>query len=268
MNLIKKKSLDIAQVLDILIIYGFALFFGKILSNGEVHLYVHPRIIPYLKYASYYLLLILPFMFRGLMKRKPVKVDFSRYAIVGVTLLLAFVVPATAINSGNAGNRSSFSSSLPINQGNIASPENNGSTAGIAGGDSWTYVGEPKKENGSGEELIIDSANFLTAIDDISVNLNSNIGKKVQLYGFVYREKGMQPNEYVVGRYLMSCCTADLSIAGLLCYSEDGDSLQSDDWISIEGTVEEGEYDGNSLPRIRVTGIKSIPKPVDEYVYP
>ncbi len=272
MNLIKKKSLDISQVLDIFIIYGFALFFGKILSNGDVYLYVHPRIIPYLKYASYYLLLILPFMFRGLMKRKPAKIDFSRYAIVGVTLLLAFAVPAATINASNAGNRSSFSSSLPTTQGNTSLSGTSNPSASSAGGDStsesWSYVGKPETEKVSSDELIIDSENFLTAIDDICVNLNSYVGKKVQIYGFVYREAGMQPGEYVVGRYLMSCCTADLSIAGLLCYSQDGDSLRSDDWISIEGTVEEGDYDGSTLPRVRVTGIKSIPKPADEYVYP
>ena len=43
--------------------------------------------------------------------------------------------------------------------------------------------------------------------------------------------------------------------------------MSDNTWIEITGTIEKGDYHGD-IPIIKVTSLKEVEKPIDEYVYP
>jgi putative membrane protein len=75
------------------------------------------------------------------------------------------------------------------------------------------------------------------------------------------------PDEFVPARLGMACCVADLVPYGMLCKYDKADELQVDAWVTVEGVIEKGVYDGWIEPQIAVTGVT----PADEaagYIYP
>ena len=94
------------------------------------------------------------------------------------------------------------------------------------------------------------------------------VGYQVTVTGYVLKDiPALSANEFVPARLLMSCCAADLAPCGIVCEYDHVADLTSNAWVTVTGTLEEGEYEGNSEPQIHVTSISSAQE-VDDYVYP
>lgn len=118
-------------------------------------------------------------------------------------------------------------------------------------------------------DVTMDEAVFEPYYEKISMNPEAYVGKKITVSGFIYKEEGFAPNQLVVSRYLITHCIADASIIGFLTeFEQDINSLQSDSWIEVQGTLELGKYNGSQLPIIRAQNWKIIDQPKKPYVYP
>ncbi|UOQ48647.1 TIGR03943 family protein [Gracilibacillus caseinilyticus] len=93
-------------------------------------------------------------------------------------------------------------------------------------------------------------------------------GKEITINGFVYKEDGFESDQLVIGRYLITHCVADSSLIGFLSTLQGVESLAEDTWISVKGTIYLQEYNGVSLPAIKVKDWKEIQQPEQPYVYP
>lgn len=323
----KAKRLDISQLLDIFIILGFALFFIRIINNDKVLMYVHPRIVPYLRFAVFFLLAVCPFMLRDIMKRTVRGRGSAQYVIIGVTLLLAFLVPPATLNAANAGSKLNMNlnsasvrtqgtsevSKAAANSANISKKETgqantkttetgqtgenitkapqtepkakpaaqpqNGNTTAAPTGTEGSSAKTPGKSNAAAEAekqdksqeqdvLEVNDDNYVELTYDTFENLDNYIGRQVRVSGFVYKDNKMQKDEFIIGKYCMSCCTADLALLGFLNKYEQSGQIKENGWYSVEGTIVKGTYDGEAVPEIEIQEIHQIPKPADEYVYP
>ena len=90
-------------------------------------------------------------------------------------------------------------------------------------------------------------------------------GYTIHIHGTVYREEGMEANEFAVTRLLMSCCVADLASCGPLCIWEDADTLTTDAWINVTGTYHYDDYKGME---INVTDVEAAEPSEEQYIYP
>ena len=54
-------------------------------------------------------------------------------------------------------------------------------------------------------------------------------------------------------------------VVGFLCESNTASNFNDDTWVEIEGTITKGDYHGE-IPIIKITYIKEIQKPTDEFV--
>lgn len=85
----------------------------------------------------------------------------------------------------------------------------------------------------------------------------------VSTEGLVYRTEKMKPNEFVLLRFLITCCAADATPLGIVVLSDETDKLSSDSWVKVQGKV--NLVDGR--PMILSDDIVAISKPKDPYLY-
>ena len=90
-------------------------------------------------------------------------------------------------------------------------------------------------------------------------------GYTIHIHGTVYREEGMEANEFAVTRLLMSCCVADLASCGPLCIWDEAGTLTSDAWINVTGTYHYDDYKGME---INVTDVEAATPSEEQYIYP
>lgn len=119
-----------------------------------------------------------------------------------------------------------------------------------------------------GDTIVISSDNFVRWMQEIYDNMSTYEGKKIQLTGFVFKDKAYNKNEFVAARLMMSCCSADLQPVGLLCHYDKAEQLKQDSWIDVTGKIQIIDYQGEKTPVIIVESIQKTEKPKNDYVYP
>ncbi|MFC5714103.1 TIGR03943 family putative permease subunit [Thalassorhabdus alkalitolerans] len=118
------------------------------------------------------------------------------------------------------------------------------------------------------DEVIITEDNFLDMVSAMDIHLDSFKGKEIEVSGFVYREPEFNENQMVVARFSMTCCIADATVYGLLVESEEAVHYEEDSWVTIRGTIQEGEYGGFTMPSVHLQEITEIDEPDMPYVFP
>lgn len=116
--------------------------------------------------------------------------------------------------------------------------------------------------------IILNDEQYIDYIDTMNFYPKEFAGKKVKIRGFVYRDETIGKNQFVVGRFAVTCCTADASVVGLLVQSKKAKQIKTNEWIEVTGTIQVTNYDGSELPMVRLESYKKIHPPKDPYVYP
>ena len=109
-------------------------------------------------------------------------------------------------------------------------------------------------------------ANYLSyAIDG-----SKYVGKTIMVRGFSQKYANYLPDEYfVVGKYLITCCTADAGYVGFFV-KYDMSKIKNNTWYEIEGILEQSkDKDGYNIMVINAINVKEIKSNEEEqYVYP
>ena len=85
----------------------------------------------------------------------------------------------------------------------------------------------------------------------------------------VHKPKSYKANEFVPGRFAMTCCAEDVAFIGFKCYSDLAMHLKDRQWVTVTGTIDkefgrEFECEG---PVIRATKIEPDKPAEEELVY-
>ena len=99
-------------------------------------------------------------------------------------------------------------------------------------------------------------------------DLNPYIGQHASVVGFVYREDSLPQGEFLVSRFIISCCAADGYAVGMIVESQQADSFEKDTWVKVTGPVEVSSFDGNPSPLIHAETIEVVSQPDQPYLYP
>ncbi len=118
------------------------------------------------------------------------------------------------------------------------------------------------------DSISIKDKGFMETVTSIDFYMNNFIGKKVEISGFVYREDGMEENQFVVSRFAVQCCSADSAPFGFMVEGSLGKNLKKDTWVSVTGTLGTTQYGGNEILKIDATRIQRIEAPASPYVFP
>ena len=99
-------------------------------------------------------------------------------------------------------------------------------------------------------------------------DLNAFIGQQASVVGFVYREESLPQGQFLVSRFILSCCAADGYAVGMIVESPQADSLEKDTWIKVSGPVDVVSFNGSPSPLIHAETIEVVPQPDQPYLYP
>jgi putative membrane protein len=125
-----------------------------------------------------------------------------------------------------------------------------------------------KKSLAKSNNILLNDDVYAAYYESMHEDLDSYVGKEIELKGFVYKEEGFNEDQLVISRFLVSHCVADASIVGFLSQFQEASGLEADSWIKAKGTIEMAEYNGTMLPLLKVTEWESISEPDQPYIYP
>ncbi|WOC33506.1 MULTISPECIES: TIGR03943 family putative permease subunit [Caproicibacterium] len=120
----------------------------------------------------------------------------------------------------------------------------------------------------SHKHITVSNQDFYPWMEEINEHLNKYIGYSITMTGFVLKNSvNIHAGEFVPARLAMTCCTADLTPMGLLCKYDKAASLKENAWVTVEGTLLKGTFQGSPDPQIQVSKVTSA-QPVSDYIYP
>lgn len=119
------------------------------------------------------------------------------------------------------------------------------------------------------EQLIrVDDERFIETLTTLDLYRSVFAGKTIRLSGFVFRERGMDNHQFAATRFAVNCCSADAYPYGVLIRSEHAAELETNEWVSVTGTLSTIEYEGQEVIQIDAVRIERIRVPDEPYVSP
>ena len=112
----------------------------------------------------------------------------------------------------------------------------------------------------------INSVDFTNFLKNSHEKINEYVGKKIKISGYVYRMPDFNNNQFVLSRTMVLDSNNGV-VVGILSEYDKANEYKDSDWVTIEGTIEKGNYYGE-MPVLKVENITISEPPENEYVYP
>ncbi|SFI63886.1 TIGR03943 family putative permease subunit [Thermoflavimicrobium dichotomicum] len=249
--------------LRMIICFGLALMLCSLLVTGEISLFVHPKFRWLIGVSIAFLMILGLIQLWNLDGKEMHTIRHWSYAIVLLPLILFVVVPPKALDASIAAKKGvTYMDSKAIAKQKESAKQTEKEDPGEDVVQSFRKKVEPLKKKSIIE---IDEENYgelYTLIYSFPSELK---GKKIKVKGFVYLDPNIQQNEFVLGRFTVTCCTADASVIGFVFKTEK--PFKENQWLEATGTIQTRKENGADVPVIRLDSYELIPAPKDPYVY-
>ncbi len=111
------------------------------------------------------------------------------------------------------------------------------------------------------------TANYTNILKTVHENIDNYVGIQINFTGYVYRVLDLNENQFILARNMIISSDFQSVIVGFLCEFDNSKDFENETWVELTGTITKGDYHGD-MPIIKVTEIKKVDKPNDEFVYP
>ena len=134
------------------------------------------------------------------------------------------------------------------------------------------FVGAKNERNLSScmpqnEVSVISAKNYTNVLKAVHENIDNYVGIKINFTGYIYRVLDLTDTQFILARDMIISSDFQYVIVGFLCESENAKDFADETWVELTGEITKGNYHGD-MPIIKVTEIKTVEKPNEEYVYP
>ncbi|MEA4811754.1 MAG: TIGR03943 family protein [Anaerolineaceae bacterium] len=99
-------------------------------------------------------------------------------------------------------------------------------------------------------------------------DLSAYLGKEANVIGFVYRNTKIGPNQFMVGRVVVTCCVADAFTVGMVVDWPNAAEISNDAWVKVKGSIDIQKVDSYKIPLIHAQSVEIITAPQQPYLYP
>ncbi|MBQ6948773.1 MAG: hypothetical protein IJN41_03730, partial [Firmicutes bacterium] len=101
---------------------------------------------------------------------------------------------------------------------------------------------------------------------DIIEEEDKYYGKTIRVMGRSLLDGGLDKDEFVIGRHIMTCCVEDIQFGGLVAKYEDSQSLEHGGWVIMTAKVhcEYNKMYGEPGPVFHVIEVEKCDKPENE----
>jgi uncharacterized repeat protein (TIGR03943 family) len=135
--------------------------------------------------------------------------DAGAFLLLVIPVVIVLALPPASLGSFAASRRSSIA----------------------AGG-----FGSNAEQIASGELTLIDVAGGLRSSEGMRA-LVARAGEQVSFVGFISKEKGLPADEFILTRFLVSCCVADALSVQVRVINAPLGELKADQWVRAEGAI-------------------------------
>lgn len=279
-----KKKLNFNELIWFLILIGFTCYFYMIISTDKITLFVHPKMVKYVKFALYFFIILVIFQGKNVFNNKKIKSLKLGYMMFLIPLTLGFLLKSEGVSAESVINKGfSLTSQLKINTLKHKHTTLADGTEVCEHDEEEEYSNEnreaPLKNSleslAPKEDRIINMTNdnFINIYEAIYGNPYNYVGRDINIKGFIYKQKGINKDQFIISRVLVSCCAADAQLTGILCNYSEEKVFNEGTWVNIEGTLGEGEYKDTKsgevsvIPIINVNKIEKADNKDNEYIY-
>lgn len=164
---------------------------------------------------------------------------FFPLAVVAIPLLLGVLVPYQPLDASDA-------KDVSLDPGKAIAARNSGDITTI-----------------STRRTVLDWARAIASARDIQ----DVYGQEVDVIGFVYRDGRFAVDQFMVTRFVMTCCVADSMPIGLVVQTDNAADFKTDTWVRVKGVFAERVIDGSPRPAIVAREITFTSQPEQPYLY-
>ncbi|MBP1964918.1 TIGR03943 family putative permease subunit [Paenibacillus aceris] len=285
------RLLSLHYLLRTIILLGFSSYIVFLTKTDALVYYLAPRMMIYAKVSAVALYVIACFQCYSALRiyqgkrvacdcEHPVPKSAVRnmltYGVLVFPLLVGFCLPNAALGSAMAsakGMNLSIAKQERPKSGTsrpAALPAEAGTDAEIEQmfNDEWEKVNSKIGINLYKKDLIVVKPSLYKEIlSTIDLFKNNFIGKKIEISGFVFREENMKSNEFIVGRFVINCCSADAAPYGAMIEFPAAQNYTKDTWVKVTGTIQSGSYNGKDIFKIKADQIEKIAVPDTPYLH-
>lgn len=257
-------SLRTYRILQAALLSGLAFLFLHRLWTGTLFYYINERFFPLVVFGALGFLVLIPFLLhqsrlsdgghhddpghedgRGESDHAHMgqRARVWSIAILAVPVMLGLLVPASPLGA-SAVSVKGIGTSVDTN----AAKESRVSTYSTS----------------SDERTVLD---WLRAFNFTADPLDLN-GENADVVGFVFRDERLRQDEFMVGRFTLTCCVADASAIGLVVRWPEAESLANNTWVRVEGKIEIVQVPGGASIRLRADRVEQVEEPAQPYLFP
>ncbi|MBB6176902.1 MULTISPECIES: TIGR03943 family putative permease subunit [Anoxybacillus] len=275
---------------------GYALLFIKLLLSGNVTNYIAPKMLPFIYFATFTLLLLGSIQIwrkedNGCCHHhcedrhyapKTVGQGIRMYGLFFIPLLIGFMFSNYILDSSLAakrgvqlGGREIIEENKQIVEQFLEDPERY--MENIDKQIESIMQDENTKEAQREEQrkknllekptIVVTDDQYVSTLNIINEQIDDMIGKRIKITGFVFRERDFATNEFVVARYGVTCCVADATVYGILVKTDQAAKWENDTWVKVEGIIDETMYRQWLVPVITKPSVTVVNEPEQPYVY-
>ncbi len=254
-----RYTFDAHALMRAIVLFGFIALLMWLVNTYQLTLYINPRFKGLIEVAGW---LLFPMaiiqslcIVRSSYAFEPAPHSHSHnsgwaYIPFILVLMLAFALPDNTLNA-NLVNSKGLNSQL---------------SAPAAGGYEMTRPLAPKLRQMS--QIEVTDRDYAEIMNELQFFSADYIGKEIQMTGFVFKPPEAANNQFSLVRYVVVCCTADALPYGVLCELKDAAKYKEGTWLTIKGVVQKTKYEDRSVPAIKITSLRQVPKPKEPYVFP
>lgn len=101
-----------------------------------------------------------------------------------------------------------------------------------------------------------------------SENVQQFVGQPVDVTGFVFSDGRLTANQFMVGRFTITCCVAGATALGMIVEYPQVAVLKEHNWVRVQGKIDLIERDERLLPVIVAESVEVVPQPEQPYLFP
>lgn len=235
------------RVLKALVLLGLGHFLYAKLMDGTLLFYINRRFAWLTFLAALALTALSVVTFRAAAATKNHdhhrhRVTWGTLLLVALPAILGTLIPPVPLGSDALANRSVTTTGL----------------GGAGTGTTTTLVSVPTER---------DLLDWLQAFGS-DPDPAAFAGQEAALIGFVYRDERCHDDQFMLSRFVITCCVADATAVGMVVRWPDAPELAADEWVEVHGTFEAGQFGGETIPVLAADRVRPTEMPNQPYLYP
>jgi uncharacterized repeat protein (TIGR03943 family) len=228
-----------------LMLIALTLFLVGKLINGKLTWYINLRFVPLTLLAIVLLAAMAQAIFTYSRKRisddDHVHASSSNLLILLLPVLIGVLLPARPLDS----------SAVDTKGVNVNAPLIANTTA-------------TEFEVAADQRNILDWMRIFNYEKDLTPYLNQN----AKIIGFVYHDDRLPDDQFLVSRFVVSCCAADAFAVGIPVQWDGASAFEANTWVQVEGLVEATQFNGQKTPLVLASSVETVRAPEQPYLFP